>query len=609
MANNGDLPSDTIRQLLDSTENDNLSELESDDESDAREVESGHESDIQNLASDDEFADWGNGDNVSLSGNEEDEVVPEPTIDEPTQNAQDPDWREWKEDDLRFDEFNYVNDAGFHPPPNFDRSSELSYFQLFFTDDLLNQIVEETNRYAGEKINSLRPLPKKSMWLSWKDLTLVEFKAFLGVIINMGMHPKPDIDDYFSNDWLDKQPFFKDVFSKERFLQIFWNLHLCPPPDRRVLGVLSRSAKVKNVVLYLDKRFREFYCPSANVSIDESTIGFKGRVIFKVYNKDKPQKWGIKVFVLSDSCNGYVCSILPYMGIATTNFLVRPELLVTSRVVLTLVENIEQSFGNIEGLHVFTDRFYSSLEISQVLLEKKVHHTGTIMKNRKGLPSEVKKKTKLKKGHIKAFRKNDNVSVVQWKDKREVLMITSLYDDSTEEVRRRVKNGEEEIVTKPSVICRYNENMGGVDVADHFFASYPFVRKTVKWWRKVFFWLLEVGIVNGFILKNNYRDPGMPSMRQKKFRKNLAKQLVGDIRNENSRKRGRKSHEDEARLVGKHFIYESAEKNRRDCVVCSSRKGTRHRTIFFCNTCEDKPPLHPGICFERYHSLKKFKTV
>lgn len=132
------------------------------------------------------------------------------------------------------------------------------------------------------------------MWWSWQDVTLEEFKAFLGTIINMGMNEKPEIDDFFSREWVNYQPFFKDVLCKERFCQIFWNLHVGPPPSGPVRGTLTRSGKVRNVALYLDKKFREFYVPDKHVSVDESTVGFKGKIQFKVYNKNKPTKWGIK---------------------------------------------------------------------------------------------------------------------------------------------------------------------------------------------------------------------------------------------------------------------------------------------------------------------------
>ena len=43
-------------------------------------------------------------------------------------------------------------------------------------------------------------------------------------------------------------------------------------------------------------------------------IPFKGRISFLQYMKDKPTKWGIKVYVLADSTNGYVYRFQIYTG-------------------------------------------------------------------------------------------------------------------------------------------------------------------------------------------------------------------------------------------------------------------------------------------------------
>lgn len=53
-----------------------------------------------------------------------------------------------------------------------------------------------------------------------------------------------------------------------------------------------RGRKIKSVTDYIDKRCREFYIPPENISIDESTVGFKGRVKWKCYNPKIPTKWG-----------------------------------------------------------------------------------------------------------------------------------------------------------------------------------------------------------------------------------------------------------------------------------------------------------------------------
>lgn len=90
---------------------------------------------------------------------------------------------------------------------------EINYFSLFFTDHLLQEIVNETNRFAKGKIQKNTPLHRRSMWHSFEDVTLQEFKAFIGVIINMGMNPKTNLDEYFSIDWSEYFPVFKEFFS------------------------------------------------------------------------------------------------------------------------------------------------------------------------------------------------------------------------------------------------------------------------------------------------------------------------------------------------------------------------------------------------------------
>ncbi len=44
---------------------------------------------------------------------------------------------------------------------------------------------------------------------------------------------------------------------------------------------------------------------------------------------------------------------------------------------------------------------------------------------------------------------------------------------------------------KPKVVEDYNQHMLGVDKLDQLVRYYSFVRKSIKWWRKVFFWWLS----------------------------------------------------------------------------------------------------------------------
>ena len=77
------------------------------------------------------------------------------------------------------------------------------------------------------------------------------------------------------------------------------------------------------------------YTPDRQVAIDEAVISFRGRVSFRQYIKEKPNPWGIKAYVLSDSKSGYMHNLLLYYG-KDTCLIERLDLSHTCKVVLTL---------------------------------------------------------------------------------------------------------------------------------------------------------------------------------------------------------------------------------------------------------------------------------
>lgn len=150
--------------------------------------------------------------------------------------------------------------------------------------------------------------------------------------------------------------------------------------------------------------------------------------------------------------------------------------------------------------------------------------------------------------------------------------------------------------------------MGGVDLADQYTSTYCFFRKTLKWWRKLFFWGLEVSIINAYVLYKACPNTTQ-KLSHKQFREKLVLDLVENIRV--TVKRGEPSSSDkEQRLDGKlHIITLNPQKKHKDCAVCSNRKvpGGRKETSYICETCDRKPGLHVGQCFKRYHTMVNYR--
>ena len=67
--------------------------------------------------------------------------------------------------------------------------------------------------------------------------------------------------------------------------------------------------------------------------------------------------------------------------------------------------------------------------------------------------------------------------------------------------------------------------MGGVDKADQLLSYYPFSHRTVKWWKRAFFHLLDVALVNSYIMYTESTQIGR-KLTHEQFRVEVAKGLL-----------------------------------------------------------------------------------
>ena len=147
---------------------------------------------------------------------------------------------------------------------------------------------------------------------------------------------------------------------------------------------------MQNFTKYLQQKCLERYTPQQKIAVDESTVGYKGRLIFKTYNPQKPTKWGLRVNVLVECESGYIGSFEPYFEKQTTESLPWPDQPFTSRIVLHLVYQV-LAHAQGTGFHLYTDRYYTGMPLAEKLHERQIHLTGTMQKNRKSLPKAYKK--------------------------------------------------------------------------------------------------------------------------------------------------------------------------------------------------------------------------
>ena len=97
---------------------------------------------------------------------------------------------------------------------------------------------------------------------------------------------------------------------------------------------------------------------------------------------------------------------------------------ITAAIVLSLVEPLLN-----KGRTLWMDNFYNSPALTQTLKSLKTDCVGTVHLRRKDVPQIVKDK-KLKKGELVA-QHSGPVSVLKWKDKKDVTMILTYRGQET----------------------------------------------------------------------------------------------------------------------------------------------------------------------------------
>ena len=76
----------------------------------------------------------------------------------------------------------------------------------------------------------------------------------------------------------------------------------------------NKLGKVESFIEDFKKLCKELYVPQKYVAIDKPMVKSRHRSGFRQFIKDKPTKWGIKLWVLADSSNGYTVDFNTYIS-------------------------------------------------------------------------------------------------------------------------------------------------------------------------------------------------------------------------------------------------------------------------------------------------------
>ncbi|UYV61742.1 hypothetical protein LAZ67_1006248 [Cordylochernes scorpioides] len=469
---------------------------------------------------------------------------------------------------------------------------ELDFFEIFININFLEMIVVETNKYAKYLIDTIE-FSKFSRMNRWVDTNYHELFVFLAICFLMTRNKKVSLKEYWSTNQLHFFPIFSKLMSRDRFFLILSVLHF---NDNKTQIPGDKLHKLKPVVDHMKSAYKNAFKPFQDVCIDESLVLFKGRLGFKQYIPSKRKRFGIKLFVLCDVETKYILDFIVYVGKGTE--IEDSDMGVSSSVITTLL----QPYMN-KGHSLWVDNWYSSPTLFNFLHQRQTNACGTVRKNRKEMPRFGKK---LKIGETEA-KHTQNLLALKYKDKREVFMLSTMHKNEFANTNKRDKVTNLPI-QKPSAVIDYNQKMGTVDQTDMLLSSIGCLRKSLKWYKKLFFHFIDTSLLNAYslYLVNTGKRPSLAE-----FHINLIGQIIEkyhEARVQVHRGRPSTSEDRPLRLIERHFpsLVPPTEKKKnptRYCRVCGANKK-RKESRYMCKDCDVALCVVP--CFETFHTIKNF---
>ena len=407
----------------------------------------------------------------------------------------------------------------------------VEFFYLFFTNEMITNICNHTNSYAYERIAEGTHQSYVKSDGSWEETTPDEIKRLIALLIYFGLvKVRTSVEKYWSIKTLYHGLWARAIMPRLRYKALMALLHVVDP-GAEAPG--DKLREVESFIEYFKSKCLSLYQPKQHLAIDERMVKSRHRSGIRQYIKDKPTRWGIKLWVLADSSNGYTVDFNVYIGKAAGRVVSEQGL------GYDVVMRLMQPFLH-QGYRLFVDNFYTSVHLVKQLFEQGVPATGTISENRRGFPANLKNGKQWAKGLERGSMRWERIPpclALQWIDNKVVSMLTTIGNANDRlEVNRKSKTAGKwrvKAVSQPKTFATYNQYMNGVDRSDQMLGTNNVLRKCMKWWKTLFFHLIDIAVVNSYILfrEHQAKFPDVEELRRTKeyslahFREEIVRQI------------------------------------------------------------------------------------
>lgn len=157
------------------------------------------------------------------------------------------------------------------------------------------------------------------------------------------------------------------------------------------------------------------------------------------------------------------------------------------------------------GTQLFFDRYFMSVPRVYKPAKQDISGTGPVRNNRipKGVNLSSESELKPKgRGTSEIVEGDDEQQIVVcWYDNKAITLMSCLHGKQPEDACCRWSNKDKKHVNiaRPNIVCLYNKNMGGVDMADRMISYYQMKARVSKWTTRCFFHLMDMALSNSWL--------------------------------------------------------------------------------------------------------------
>lgn len=456
-------------------------------------------------------------------------------------------------------------------------------WRCIFSDTIIETIVKYTNIYIN-KVQGNYGRERDA-----KTTDVVEYKCFIGLLYLAGVlrSNRQSLEELWGEDGFGVD-YFRLAMNLKRFKFLIRCTRLDDINTRDMRKIYDKLAAVREVFDLFVNNCQKNFSLGSDVTVDEKLEGFRGRCSFIQYIPSKPNKYGLKIYASVDSKTFYTHNLEIYAG-------KQPEgpYMLSNKPIDIVMRLVQPLTGS--GRNITCDNWFTSVELSKALKEKRLSLLGTLRKNKRQLPFEFVN-TKSRPVGSSLFGFGDKCTLVSFVPKtgKNVLLISTLHND----------NEVDTATGKPRIILDYNATKSGVDVVDKLCATYNVARNVRRWPMVIFFALLNIAGINGQIIYTfNRIDNSKGTDERRKFLKNLIRELCLEQLQRRSQQTVGMPTDLQIRLRPFQPLSEQPEPptchdgQRKRCMKCRDMKKVRY-SKYKCEKC-----VSVTFCLEHAHML------